>query len=245
MGDQRHQSEGFGGAASFTAEGGFTHSCVGVFIFKTGHKENPVQPGPALGPWVAPLGSPAFWPCRFCSLLTAQCPKCPSKSASGLATSLLKTAPIPSEGNPQGPARPPWLLPPGPLCWSCPSHAGCLLLQHSDLQGHLRAVAQASCSAWKTHPRGSLPPLLQVSAQTLPSQLPPRSLLLFQPQPPSRTPGLLVLPPLFLPHSLCRNLAGRVFAALPNLSVSPREGSFKLVSFSAVASVLGMVLGIQ
>lgn len=157
---------------------------------------------------------------------------------------LARNSSHPIRGKPTGPCRPPWLLPPAPLCWPCPSRAGRLLLQRSGLQGHLRVAAQAS--RWpgrRAHVARSLPSSRSLLKHCLLSYTPGASSCSSHSLRP-RTPGLLVLPLLFLPHSLYRNLAGRVFAALPNLSVSPGEGSFKLVSFSAVASVLGMVLGI-
>lgn len=64
---QRSKSEGSGGAGSFTAEGGFTHSRVGVFIFKTEHEEELVQSDPPLGSGDALLGSPTFCLCGFYS----------------------------------------------------------------------------------------------------------------------------------------------------------------------------------
>ena len=205
---------------------------MGVFIFKTDHKEDLVQPDTSLGSWEVPLGSPAFCPGHFYSLLTTQCAKCPSKPASGLATFLLETAPI-QQRETQSSAGAHRALPGLPDSFllllsadPAPVTPAACCSNTATCTAHLGGFAQTSHSAWKTDPRGSVPRFLQVSAQTLPSQSHPQSLLLSQPHPPPRTPGLLVLTLLFLPHSLDRNLAGCVFADLRNLSVSPGEGSF-------------------
>lgn len=74
---------------------GWVHSQLrGCVYLQNESQRRPIQPDTSLGSWEAPLGSPAFCPGHFYSLLTTQCPKCPSKPASGLATSLFETAPI-------------------------------------------------------------------------------------------------------------------------------------------------------
>lgn len=129
-----------------------------------------------------------------------------------------------------------------------PGHAGRLVASPTPQPARPTSVRFHGLLAWPgRHVPGPVPsPPSGLRSHTPASVTPP--------EPPS-VPGHTLrqdhaAPPLasvlFLPRSLYRNLAGCVFADLPYVSVSPAEGSsfFLLVLVSALASALGMVLGI-